>query len=133
MCMPNPVIILWSTGRTVLACKWPDSGSKPECLLENGFNFNYIVTDNLTLEIHNATEEVAGQYSCAPVPLGHRTAKMCNLTVKGKILLINNYYFYFFYPPFRDSQHFHALSQTSFVSSFFFSPPPPRPIFHSTL
>ncbi len=87
MCMPNPVIILWSTGRTVLACKWPESGTKPDCYVRNGFSFNYIVTDRLTLEIHNETEEVAGQYACSLVPSDHRTVKMCTLIVKGKISL----------------------------------------------
>ena len=83
--MSNPVIILLSTGWTVFACKWPESGTKPDCLVTNGFSFNYIVTDRLTLEIHNATEEVAGQYACSLVPSDHRTVKMCTLIVIGKI------------------------------------------------
>ena len=87
--MSNPVIILWSTGWTVLACKWPESGSKsgskPDCYVRNGFSFNYIVTDRLTLEIPDATEEIAGQYACSLVPSDHRTVKMCTLIVIGKI------------------------------------------------
>ena len=83
--MPNLVIILLSTGRSVLACKWPESRTKSECLVENGFLFNYIVTDCLTLEVPDATEEIAGQYACSLVPSDHRTVKMCTLTVIGKI------------------------------------------------
>ena len=83
--MSNPVIILLSTGWTVLACKWPESRTKPDCLVTNGFSFNYIVTDRLTLEIPDATEEIAGQYACSLVPSDHRTVKMCTLIVIGKI------------------------------------------------
>ena len=111
--MPNPVIILWSTGQTVLACKWPESGTKPDCYVRNGFSFNYIVTDRLTLEIHNETEEVAGQYACSLVPPDHRTVKMCTLTVKGRIFSLFSFFlsFLFFsfcflpasYQPFRDN------------------------------
>ena len=85
MSMPNPVIVLLLTGQTVFACKWPKSGTKPDCYVRNGFRFNYIVTDRLTLEIHNETEEVAGQYACSLVPSDHRTVQMCPLKLKGKI------------------------------------------------
>ena len=83
--MSNPVIILLSTGRTVLACRWPESRTKPECLVKSGFSFNNSVTDRLTLEILNATEECAGQYACSLVPSDHRTVQMCPLKLKGKI------------------------------------------------
>ena len=89
MCIPNPVIILFSTERTVLACKWPESRTKPDCYVRNDFSFNYIATDRLTLEIPDATEEVAGQYACALVPSGHRTVKKCTLIIEGKIFLFN--------------------------------------------
>ena len=122
MCMPNRVIILLSTVLTVLACKWTESRTKPECLVENRFSFNYRVTDHLTLEIPDATEEIAGKYACALVPSDHRTVQMCNLTVKGKI-----------FPPSRlltiqrRSTLSHKLNQTSFILSLLLCQPPPHP------
>ena len=125
--MPNPVIVLLLTGQTVFACKWPKSGTKPDCYVRNGFRFNYIVTDRLTLEIPVATEEVSGQYACALVPLEHRRAKRCTLIVDGKIFI-----FYFLAARLPNlSETIYTLSRTKpdfffFLSSFFFSPATPH-------
>ena len=64
------IIILLSTGRLVLACDWKESGTKLDCYVKEGFSFSYSVTDHLTLEILNATEEVAGQYFMFPCSFG---------------------------------------------------------------
>ena len=104
-----------STGRPILACDWKESGTKLDCYVKEGFRFNYIVTDRLTLEILNPTEEVAGQHACAFVSSGHRTVKECTITVKGKI---------FFSPPCtNNSETIYSLSQSK--PDFF--PPPPHP------
>ena len=76
------LFFFFSTGTVILACVWPESG-KPVCSVEDGFSFNYKITDRLTLEIPSATEKVAGVYACSRVPTDNIPVRPCSLIVEG--------------------------------------------------
>ena len=89
----NPVTVALSTGTTVLSCRWPESGTRPElgtrpvCQVEADFSFNHNVTDRLTLEIPVAMEQTTGLCACSVVSNSDgRPVQACNLTFKSKIL-----------------------------------------------
>ena len=91
--MLNPVTVALSTGTTVLSCRWPESGTRPElgtrpvCQVEDDFSFNHNVTDRLTLEIPVAMEQTTGLCACSVVSNSDgRPVQACNLTFKSKIL-----------------------------------------------
>ena len=80
------------TGTHVLSCVWPESG-KPVCSVEDGFYFNYNVTDRLTLEIPSATELLAGDYACCLVSSDHIPVQTCSLIVQGDFFLSFSFLF----------------------------------------
>ncbi|XP_070201549.1 uncharacterized protein [Littorina saxatilis] len=67
--------------RDVIQCSWAKLATKPECLVSEGYTFNYEVTDRLTVEIPSTTANFAGVYSCHIVPPNGATFETCELIV----------------------------------------------------
>ncbi|XP_070201544.1 uncharacterized protein [Littorina saxatilis] len=70
--------------RDVIQCSWAKLATKPECLVSEGYTFNYEVTDRLTVEIPSTTANFAGVYSCHIVPPNGATFETCELIVNEK-------------------------------------------------
>ncbi|XP_070203490.1 uncharacterized protein [Littorina saxatilis] len=69
----------------VLQCSWAKNTEKPECLVTGGYEFNYEISDRLTVTIPSTRASFAGNYSChiVPPPAGV-TVKSCSLSVSEK-------------------------------------------------
>ena len=74
-----------SSAETPLLCNWFVK-HKPECKVQEGFDFNYTVSDRVTLEVPKATPEFTGLYVCRLLPSDGKAATPCNLTVLGRLV-----------------------------------------------
>ncbi|XP_070201410.1 uncharacterized protein [Littorina saxatilis] len=72
------------SGETVLKCRHLHR-QKPHCMMAEGYQFNNIITNHMTLRIPEVKKAFAGRYVCQIVPHDGGPIKTCNLTVDGTI------------------------------------------------
>ncbi|XP_025112488.1 uncharacterized protein LOC112575118 [Pomacea canaliculata] len=67
----------------VLECWW--LAGKKTCLVQSGYNFNGMISHELTLEIPQASAKFTGKYACLISQINHHDNNACEFRIKQEV------------------------------------------------
>ncbi|XP_070203324.1 uncharacterized protein [Littorina saxatilis] len=68
-------------GTDVLVCHWSDANHEHDCSVTYGYEFDNVITDQVTVTISEATESYEGLYMCFFVPSQGKDTHACDFKI----------------------------------------------------
>ncbi|XP_070184235.1 uncharacterized protein [Littorina saxatilis] len=68
-------------GTDVLVCHWSDANHKHDCTVTDGYEFDNVITDQVTVEITETEEAFEGLYMCFFVPSQGKDTHACDFKI----------------------------------------------------